>query len=441
MTQALSVVSDEKEKEHLQKVINRISKDEEGFLAISLNDNKTVSYARFKNDKINEAKRVKTTLGRYLTRIFDVKVKDKTLSDFTTEVLKLVSSEQELDAEIKELSDKDIMDFYETNDDSSCGGLSSCMSGESASYTELYALNSDKVKLIVFGNRARALLWTTDDGTKVLDRYYPSQSKYGELLRQWAKNKGYVLRNNPDSLVTSGSVSLSDNKQHIITLKHNDVFPYLDTFKFGKIINDKVQISNYSNFGDIVLDMGNGGYRELKCYNCGKYLPSTSLVEQGDETYCISCFDEIFFTCDICKRNYEQRDELNFVNDETICNGCLNYKYFTCDNCNETTLNSEAVMVNEHQYCADCASSENVIECDKCGDKYSSENLMIILDENNNQLYYCEYDLQFAQMCDKCGDYFSYELKEGFCKNCKPELYSKQSEQLSPISSQGCPRL
>lgn len=317
---------------------------------------------------------------------------------------------------------------HETNDDpKACGGLSSCMSGEAASYTELYALNPDKVKLITFGNRSRALLWTTDDGERVLDRYYPAQSKYGELLRKWAKNKGYILRNNPDALDLGGDVKLSDNKQHVITLKHNNVFPYLDTFKYGKIKGNKVQISNYASFGNIIFDSQDGEYTESFCYKCYKELSGNDRIDHDDRFYCENCFSELFFECAKCHKTYEQNDGIEYVGHELLCNNCFNVDYFHCENCSDATDNDESIHVNNSQYwCPDCVESEDVKICDKCDEHFTTRKLTIVLDEDNNQQYYCNNDIQAANRCNECFDWFSYKLEQGYCRNCKPDLYSEQ---------------
>ena len=428
MKNALSVIDDEKDKDYIESIILDIIEDEEANLAISLNDNNTVSYSRSADTIDNEAKRVKTTLGRYIKRTFSSPIKDNSLSKFTTEVLKQISTEESLDKEIKELSEKDIMDFYESNDDSkSCGGLSSCMTGEAATYTELYALNPDKVKLITFGNRSRALLWTTDDGERVLDRYYPAQSKYGELLRKWAKNKGYILRNNPDSLDLGGDVKLSDNKQHVITLKHNNVFPYLDTFKYGKIKDDKVAISNYASFGNIIFDSLNGEYTESYCFNCNRDLSGDNRIEHDNNFYCDNCFSELFYECAKCKKTYEQNDGLEYINDQMLCNDCFSKNYFHCENCSDATGNKEAIIVNDHSYyCPDCVESEDIKICDKCDKHYGERQLTVVYDEDNHQQHYCDKDIQAANRCNDCFDYFSYKLEHGYCRNCKPDLYSEQ---------------
>jgi hypothetical protein len=428
MINALPVIDFEPSKIDIEYAIRLIRQDKDNhFLAVSLNDSNTVSYSKNSSHKKNESKRVKTTIGRYLSRNFDINISCKSLSLYTNEVLKQVSSNEELESKIRILSSDEIMHFYESSDDPrEDNGLHSCMTGDYAKYTKLYCINPDKVNLVTFGNRARALLWTTDDGTKVLDRYYPSNSKHGELLRQWAKNKGYVIRKNPDKLVTTGNVELSDEQQHLITLKSEHVYPYLDTFKFGYLGGSKLILSNYENFGNALFVSTEGDYIFSRCCCCKKDVSGDDRVLRDNGIFCKSCFDKEYFTCDGCKNIHRRCGYV--VGDKTFCYDCYHDKYFTCCFCNKVAgITSGFIKVNSgYTSCLDCEVKQNIKKCEKCQGLFTANYLSEVIDRKNNIVYCCVYDLGYLHRCFDCKKYVNYDLTNCSCHNCSPELYGEK---------------
>ena len=94
----------------------------------------------------------------------------------------------------------DIVKYYDNNQYfKSTGDLgSSCMRhSEKTNLIEFYAKNSN-VSLIIMKVKntdsiiARALLWTTTDGTKVMDRIYSSDSRLVSLFHRYADDNKYV---------------------------------------------------------------------------------------------------------------------------------------------------------------------------------------------------------------------------------------------------------
>jgi len=187
----------------LDNVIDKIRKDEnQHFLSISQEVFMQVSYTRNSEFKYNTEKRIRCPLGRYIMRNFGIEkneLKDYVLNSFVQKVWALIQSSR---INVIEVTGKKIIDHYNKFENSS---VHSCMTGDNSCFTELYALNKDKVSLLLF-DELRALLWKTDQGVMVLDRIYPSGHCKIETFRNWAKNKGYVLRKNPDRLVDDSVV-------------------------------------------------------------------------------------------------------------------------------------------------------------------------------------------------------------------------------------------
>jgi len=347
----------------LNNVIDKIRKDEnQHFLSISQEAFMQISYARNSEFKYNIEKRIRCPLGRYIMRNFGIEkneLKDYVLNSFVQKVWALTQSAK---IEVVELVGNDITKCY---DKFSNSGAYSCMTGGNSKYTELYALNKDKVSLLLF-DELRALLWKTDQGVMVLDRIYPSGHCKIETFRNWAKNKGYVLRKNPDRLVDDNVVELSDDNIYTVSLIHEDTFPYLDTFCFGSINKNKVILSNDSKIHKHTFHDQDGGYESCndECINCEcnltEYETYTSSV---GENYCEDCYNEIFTCCTDCGFEILINSDFTFLVDDVgyFCRSCFEESYVNCDDCGETVEISDSIL----GYCESCAR-ERVFMCEKC---------------------------------------------------------------------------
>jgi len=261
-------------------------------------------------------KRVSTTLGRYIKRNYfrelDPSSKPLLTDEFVDDFVKRVTTAileglDVLGKDVEEGGGESIIEKYRESK------AKSCMNDESCIHMTLLSSNSNKVSLVTKEDNARALLWIDDEGDKILDRVYPAGGKYVLPLRRWAEKKGYILRENPDQLVTtSQTVELSDGKEHKVTLKAKDIenFPYLDTFRFGKFIGDDLVLSNDVSFGDLLFDNEKGKFHKFKyCDKCGG-----KLNEKGE---CPSCVDDD--TCKNCG--------VSFDDDSNFCEECASRTY------------------------------------------------------------------------------------------------------------------
>lgn len=135
----------------------------------------------------------------------------------------------------------------------------SSMSGERlGEYTRFYEDNPDKVGLVTtYDNKGdmttRALLWTCDDGSKMLDYIYGMRG-YGVKLLKWAD------KNNIDVVY---DLKHLDYKKYKITMKiKRNAFPFIDTFGYGEFNRDysEVVLSCYLNDKTNVLFHSHDGY-------------------------------------------------------------------------------------------------------------------------------------------------------------------------------------
>ncbi len=124
----------------------------------------------------------------------------------------------------KVVEGQDIVKYY-------CTGVKSCMLGKKAQ-VQMYADNPNRIQLVVAEDEAgyyvaRALLWTLDDDTKLLDRGYPNNTPVTRQMRQWAKAQGIQTLKNDSGYMPGWSAA----EDYVVTLPHpkNRRIPYLDT--------------------------------------------------------------------------------------------------------------------------------------------------------------------------------------------------------------------
>ncbi len=98
------------------------------------------------------------------------------------------------------------------------------------------------------------------------------------------------------------------------------------------------------------------------CYSCGRLLGVDEYINAPDEeSYCESCYSELFGYCDHCGYDYE-RDYLVYVDSEGIdvCRDCFRDDYSECDKCDDYYLNRDLNKVGEKHYCDNCLRDLNV---------------------------------------------------------------------------------
>ena len=308
-------------------IINPIAKDEHGFFLSLSEEIGKVTYAKDKSSKFNEKKRVKTSFRRFLRRQLDInsnKYSDDWLDRFGCEVISFLPFD--INSRIKLIKGDDIVSFYTKT------FVDTCMTGKAnKNKIQFYAVNEDKVELAIMDNFIRAFVWTTDEGIKVFDRIYPSGNLDAEILfRKWATSQGYKLRLNPSSVVhASEMVGIEGNVTLHVTAKRHTSYPYLDTFRFGKYINDnKVLLSNSYNEAQIIFTRANGSYN-------------------------------VFSICGLCKKPCI--NNIRAINGQNLCDECVSINYFRCCRCGayihqKDITPAQRYQINYHGYvyCKHC---------------------------------------------------------------------------------------
>ncbi len=381
----------------------------------------------------------------------------KVLGDqFGLAASELITSEDINKEEIKEHAGDAVVEQYKELNKSKSD--ESCMT-KRPHLLKLYVQNPDKVKLIRYLG-VRFLLWTADDGQIILDRIYPDQHKLIPKILSWARNNNILTKTNPTAY--DSKKDFTDGSTRFVTLSIDDIslFPYLDTFTFGKvdIDNNIVILSNKLNkeTGFIIeFDETNGGvevddkrYKSLAIYLANKDKAQAQakcsscddLIDTSDEAsyatlpdgdiVCEECFNEHFFTCYKCDEIDNNGNSVySEITEQQYCSDCWNRLFAVCDGrgCDAELVRREAKEFNNDYYCDDCFN-ENFFICYKCDDAYRIEDSTS--DDDGDQ--FCEecYDLTYVK-CAKCSDELSAELSrnefkvidnEPFCLECAKEL-------------------
>lgn len=387
------------------------------FLSISQEDRGAVAYASKKEYVLDSERRTKTTLGRYIRRRIGIgkeAIPDNTL-DMLSSIVKKIIVEKELDKHITVVKGKDILWHYRN------AKATSCMTGCECEKVELYSLNPNKVSLVLH-EKARALLWTTDEGPIVLDRVYPAQCHSVNIIRSWAESKGYLVRSNPDRVVETGYIpEISSGQTLTVTLKHRNIFPYMDTFVYGKFGKNEIVAKNDPKFGNMIMHTTHGNYDRAKvCSRCECRVNNGDFTTGSDgNLYCYDCFDTMFFCCDCCgEHKIVENDGRHILpSSYCLCEGCF-AKTDICKSCGVHEYHSHMALVGDDYYCFECYV-EKLLKCNKCNNRLPKE--MFIIDE------VCKNCFEYEK-CGSCGDKIT-DIKANvfmengniICNNCGNE--------------------
>jgi hypothetical protein len=211
-------------------------------------------------------------------------------------------------------------------------GAHSCMTGSYAAYTKFLAKNKQAVQMLLFKDKAvkaRALLWTTNEGDKVLDRIYPNSGYHVAMMQKWATDQGFIYRAN-NSLPSGLTVMLSNKKTYSVSITNlDDIWSYMDTFTFGKGTQPHYTLTNgYDSSCSFDLQTTGGARNNYPtCHHCSVVLgPLDDIYEAylGVGTikrlFCESCKGSVVLQCQGCKR------EVYAPNDKSDAFYCLDCK-------------------------------------------------------------------------------------------------------------------
>lgn len=401
-----------------------------GFYNILLGETKETFVLMQRRDMmVVKTKRPSTgRIGRVVRKVLTdagIEFKDKDLEIFVNKFKSQVELRGNIEKYIEIVKGDDILKWYHLDNYKSGGGTlnSSCMRYEKCQkYLHIYSKNPDKISMIVLKDpenenktQARALLWDTDQGDKVVDRIYCVQDYMIELIKTYAKEKGWVTKRRQDSSEDTEYTYPDGNykwTKYDITLDkvYFEFYPYADTMKWANK-EDKV-ISNHENGGYGYLESTFGAFDDdddcpvcdgsdevtceecdgegtIECEHCNGH--ESEACERCDETgemECTECEDgHIIETCFDCHQGKKECDQCDGSDED--CTECFGNGEMDCEHCEEGIINSS---------CNNCDGSgkETCEDCDGRGE---------------NDCHYCSGDGQ--QECPTCYGNGTQE-----CPNC-----------------------
>ena len=262
-------------------IINLIVSDADKYPIYIPNNPGFINYANKPEDKYNIKKRKFIKLGRFIRRYYSnqVDIDDDTLEKLCSTVMSFLDYDEN---KFNVLAGNDIVEAYED----AIGGHS-CMTEENAVLTEIYAANPNVVSLLIYNNKARALLWNTDQGERVLDRIYPNDKLYIEHYKRYVERHSIVMRKH------NGVAKLRTRqyrRRYSVKLKFglNRYVPYMDSFRYGYTIEDGLKLcTHYISRTQFFLDTDNGELLPPNCCECNDLTYNFKIID--DEVYCDEC--------------------------------------------------------------------------------------------------------------------------------------------------------
>jgi hypothetical protein len=228
--------------------------------------------------------RVKIKIGRFIRKFLtEFSIKNWQINDTLIErFVNLYKSYFSRDiSKLKIVEGDDIPKYYlednyhHINGNRSGSLWNSCMrQRERNKFMKLYAVNPEKVKMLVFFSdddkvRARALLWEDvrdhKDPTKqykFMDRIYYVYDHDINFFKDWAKENGYLCKwdqsAKTEMLFDEGTGEPVKKSLYVLLDNYSmSYYPYLDTFK--NFYEDKGRFSNSQSYNyDFTLVQSNG---------------------------------------------------------------------------------------------------------------------------------------------------------------------------------------
>jgi len=347
------------------EVIDRIECDDKGhMLSWSLDNPLQVSYASKPDHTYDPVKRMRTSLGRYLSRNYGVEI-----TPTINSAIERIFGEIAYNGDRFAVRD-DVCEIYNTV-------AESCMTDMSC--VEFYENNG--VRVVCYtppgcpGPIARALLWKTDKG-EYLDRIYPNSGPHIEHYVKWAANRGCEIRPHH----SMGNI----RTDHRIYKVRVGPMPYLDTFC-------DLSGTTLSTDGDGLTCHNTEGEEPTECRNCSNWT-------FGDDTdgYCKSCYDNLC-RCEQCSKRYDS-DDMTEIEGQSVCESCAE-NASSCDRCDHTVW--ETSHIDGQHVCESCAEEAHC--CERCEDSVFQTS------EIDGQDV-CESCAEEAHECEECSESYFAEL-------------------------------
>jgi len=400
-----------------------ILKRKDLFVGQSTLDQQKISYATKTHHKYLTKYRTTTTFGRYIRRKhYDLAryISDRLLESFTSEVMTKIINLKDI---MTILSGHEITKAYYD-----MVGGHTCMTEHKAKFVRIYAENPEKVQLLVLNNcKARALLWTTDNGVKLIDRIYPNGGQHINLYQKWAKENNAFVREH-HSIPNKKEIFFIDNtEKHMITLRspsHN-IYPYMDTFRYAWMDNNLIKLSNVlCEETTTILESVSGIWQDNRpvCSICRikQYHKQLLRNRHLEQYYCKDC-SRICMCCSYPVPKQEIVTKIVQGKEITACKPCFSRQFIKCNDCNElNNINEMFPIKNKGRICKNCVN--NYIKCNYCN-YYDKK----IIKENDKGIKICDSCFNaFYKKCNECGN---ITLKNNYCK-CNLSSNSKAIDKI-----------
>ena len=263
------------------------------------------------------------------------------------------------------------------------------MTDEGSKYTEIYALNPDVVKMLVFDDGSmtgRCLIWKTNEGPTVADRIYPNGGRHVEEFRRYISEQGWHQRENNSYPQGQGFVGLDGDLTVTLEIPDQPIYPYMDSFRLYRSYDvswSDNTITLHTMYGSSALDSTEGdgpGHEDNRpsCYACGDRIDEDDVcTSDSGNTYCVSCYGARFTRCERCG-NERASDSTYTVrtgrcSTEEWCEHCFDNHAFICKGCGDNFLYDDRVVVEGDNYCSSCSRSSG--GCSGCGERFFDSNM------------------------------------------------------------------
>ena len=213
---------------------------------------------------------VSTKLGKYLVKNYKEMVPaDHVLSDFVANLNTIIWKQP---PQFVVYNGMDIPTAYERCNHSK--GVSTCMTRDGRHYNQLFlAINPNKVEMLCLEDaekiHARVLVWTTDDGKRIVDRIYPNNGDlFHKILEHFKGMDNHYIREKHGPPNGNSPIPIEGLDRAFVTMncKGLENFPYLDTMRYGKRTDDEILLTNSictDPLTDIVFGSQYGYYTEI----------------------------------------------------------------------------------------------------------------------------------------------------------------------------------
>jgi len=323
-------------------------------------------------------KKSEVSVGRFVRAILkkaNLEFKDSDIEDFVYKYRAEVAKLGDVFSRFKLVKGEDIRKYYSHEKYETDKGTlgSSCMRyNRCQEYLDIYVMNPEQCNLVVLMSDdkddsicGRAILWTDQDGKKIMDRIYTNRTQDEQLFKEFAKKNGFYYKRSQNMDEDEPFVSPEGEVEHLntkilLSVNRYNSFPYMDSFKFFyEGVNS--YLTNSKRYGyDYQLTDTEGGYDNDGCELCGGEERVECPECEGRGSFrCNNCGGNCTLECDTCGGAHEMDcpgcDGSGEDGEGAQCSDCSGTGTHTCDECG-----------GEDIECGDC-DGEGRIECEWCG--------------------------------------------------------------------------